>query len=148
MKHKEYLEKQRRNPEYVAAEKELQPILDIADDVLRLRLEKGWSQADLAERVGTKQANISRLENGLANPSIEFLQKIAKAFDMGLVIRFGPEVAERKVIFVYEIRQDAVHLTPPIYSTANLSPSEPYGYEASLTNFAVDRQTKSERVAL
>ena len=148
MKFRDHLNNLRNDPEYAAAEEELRAILDIANDVLRLRLEKGWSQADLAERVGTKQANISRLENGLANPSMEFLQKIAKAFDMGLVIRFGPEVAERKVIFVYEIRQDAVHLTPPIYSTANLSPSEPYGYEASLINFVVDRQIKFERVAL
>jgi ribosome-binding protein aMBF1 (putative translation factor) len=87
MRHEEFVERLRRDPGYVAAEKELQPILDLADDILALRLQKGWSQEELASRVGTRQANISRVENGLANPTMAFLQKLAEALDAELVVR-------------------------------------------------------------
>lgn len=88
MNYKEYFKKIGDDPDYLKAKEELGPILDIADDVLRLRIEKGWSQAELAERAGTKQANISRLESGLSNPSIGFLKKVAKALDRSITINF------------------------------------------------------------
>jgi transcriptional regulator with XRE-family HTH domain len=93
MKHKEVLQRLRENPEYVAAEKELEPVLDIAADVVRLRTERGWSQKELARRVGTRQANISRLENGLTNPTLKFLTKVAQALDTDLSIHMGPDEA-------------------------------------------------------
>ena len=88
MNYKDYFKKLEENAKYQKVEKELKTLLDLADDVLRLRMEKGWSQAQLAERVGTKQANISRLESGLSNPSINFLQKVAKALDTSIFINF------------------------------------------------------------
>jgi len=91
MKLSEYREQLQQDPDYRAAEEELRPLLDLADMVLAQRLARGWSQADLAERVGTKQANISRLESGLANPSVRFLQKLAAAFDVRLSIRLDAE---------------------------------------------------------
>ncbi len=88
MNYKEYFEKFENDPEYLKAKEEFGLILDIADEVLRLRTEKGWSQAELAEHAGTKQANISRLESGLSNPSINFLQKLVKALDANISIKF------------------------------------------------------------
>ena len=76
-----------RDPEYAAIECELRPLLELADDVLALRLEKGWSQTELARRVRTNQANISRLENGLANPTLTFIQKVAAALNTEATIR-------------------------------------------------------------
>jgi transcriptional regulator with XRE-family HTH domain len=76
-----------RDPEYAAVESELRPLLDLADDVLALRLERGWSQTELARRVGTHQANISRLESGLANPTLAFIQKVAAALHTEATIR-------------------------------------------------------------
>ena len=87
MNYKEYFKKLEGNTEYQEAELNLRTILDLADDILRFRMEKGWSQAELAEHAGTKQANISRLESGLSNPSVNFLQKIAKALDATIVLR-------------------------------------------------------------
>ena len=87
MKLEAYREKLQQNAEYIEAEKELKPLLDLADDVLALRLEKGWSQSDLARRAGTKQSNISRLESGLANPTFRFIQKVAKALGTEVEIR-------------------------------------------------------------
>ena len=88
MNYKEYFKKLEENAEYQKAEQELKPLLDLADDILRLRMEKGWSQTELAEHAETKQANISRLESGLSNPSVNFLQKIAKALDATINVRF------------------------------------------------------------
>lgn len=86
----EYREHLQHDPDYLAAEEELRPLLDLADMVLAQRLARGWSQSDLAERVGTKQANISRLESGLANPSVKFLHKLASALGETLTIQLHP----------------------------------------------------------
>jgi transcriptional regulator with XRE-family HTH domain len=74
---------------------ELKPILDLADDILVARLARGWSQADLAERAGTRQANISRLESGLANPTLKLLQKLADALDTELVLHLHARETDR-----------------------------------------------------
>jgi DNA-binding XRE family transcriptional regulator len=61
----------------------------IAAKVIEKRLEKGLTQSELAKKVGTKQSAISRLESGSYNPSITFLEKVAKALDVHLVISFN-----------------------------------------------------------
>ena len=51
------------------------------DSVVRqlkeIRKEQGMTQACLAELVGTKKSNISRLESGRYNPSLDFLVRVA-----------------------------------------------------------------------
>jgi transcriptional regulator with XRE-family HTH domain len=69
------------NPEYVAAEAELKPVLEIANVILRLRLAKGWSQSELARRAGAAQATISKLENGLVGPTLSLLHRVARALE-------------------------------------------------------------------
>ena len=97
MKFEEYRRiRSQRDQKFVAAEQELEPLFDLAKQVVRLRLNRGWSQSELAKRVGTKQSNISLLENGLANPSAKFLQKLAKALDRKLDIQLREEVAKTK----------------------------------------------------
>ncbi len=67
----------------------LAPEFAVINAVLRARIEKGLTQKELAEKVGTKQSAIARLESGKANPSIGFLQKIAKALNFRLQINFS-----------------------------------------------------------
>lgn len=64
----------------------LAPQYAIIDAVIAARIEKKMTQAELAERADTKQSNISRFESGNYNPSVDFLQKIAKALDKQLDI--------------------------------------------------------------
>lgn len=85
MKLSEYRNKLEQNPEYIAVKKELKPYFILANNVLALRLMKGWTQKDLADKTKTKQANISKIEAGLSNPSIKFLIKLAKALDVDIV---------------------------------------------------------------
>lgn len=61
----------------------------IAQAVIKKRLEKGLTQTDLAKKVGTRQSAISRLESGRYNPSIHFLEKVAKALSLNLVVRMN-----------------------------------------------------------
>ena len=91
MKLNSYLKQLEQDSEYQIAKDELKPFINIANDVLELRLKHRWSQTELAERANTKQANISRLESALANPTISFLQKIADAFDTELEINLCPK---------------------------------------------------------
>lgn len=51
----------------------------IASDVLALRLARGWTQSDLAEHSGIDQADISRIERGLANATETTLGRLADA---------------------------------------------------------------------
>lgn len=46
------------------------------------------TQEELALKIGTKQGNISRLEQGNANPSLQFLKKIADGLGKELLISF------------------------------------------------------------
>ena len=48
------------------------------------------SVKELAEKIGTKQSVISRLESGRANPSVAFLKKLAEALHSRLEIKFNP----------------------------------------------------------
>jgi DNA-binding XRE family transcriptional regulator len=57
-------------------------------EIIRLRVENNLTQKQLAEMVNMKQSNISRLESGEYNPSVELLKKIADALDKKLDIRF------------------------------------------------------------
>lgn len=59
---------------------------ELIQTIIRHRLKKGWSQTDLAEAIGSRQPVISRLERGGSNPSLQTLQRIAKALDVSLQV--------------------------------------------------------------
>ena len=50
---------------------------EIAAQLRQVRKEQGLTQERLAEKVGTRKSNISRLESGRYNPSLDFLEKVA-----------------------------------------------------------------------
>ena len=57
----------------------------IGSDVTELRIINEITQEELAEKVGTKQSSIARLENGSSLPSLTFLYRIAKALNTFLI---------------------------------------------------------------
>ncbi len=77
---------QRQDPDFLAAEREL----DLGYQIARLRLLRGLTQAQLAEKVGTRQSSIDRLENGSRMPSLSFLERIARVLDAKVEIRIVP----------------------------------------------------------
>ena len=50
---------------------------EVAQQLREVRKSQGMMQELLADRVGTKKSNISRLESGRYNPSLDFLVKVA-----------------------------------------------------------------------
>ena len=57
---------------------------NVASQLRRLRRESNLTQAELAELTGTKKSNISRMESGNYNPSLDFLVKIAESMNLNL----------------------------------------------------------------
>lgn len=57
--------------------KNITPREEIVRQLKETRKSEGMTQEQLAERVGTKKSNISRLESGRYNPSLDFLVKVA-----------------------------------------------------------------------
>lgn len=47
-----------------------------------LRAEKGWSQAELAEKVGVSRNSINAVENGKFDPSLPLAFRIVELFDL------------------------------------------------------------------
>lgn len=68
-----------KDPEWKKGYDALELEFSIIEQVLKKRLDKKMSQKQLAEKVGTKQSAISRLEGGNSNPSVAFLEKVSKA---------------------------------------------------------------------
>jgi ribosome-binding protein aMBF1 (putative translation factor) len=65
-----------------------QPKYDMICQMIDARLAKKMSQSQLAAKIGTKQAVISRFEGGSSNPSFDFLSKMAAAVGKSLRVDF------------------------------------------------------------
>ena len=77
------------NPQIKAEYDALAPQFAIASQIIEMRQKKGLTQAELALRVGTKQAAIARIESGSYNPSIKSLEKVAQALGTTLKLKLG-----------------------------------------------------------
>lgn len=66
----------------------LRPEYEILDKIISLRLKSNLTQKELANKLNTKQSAISRLESGMINPTMTFLNKLASVFGKKLVIEF------------------------------------------------------------
>lgn len=88
MRHEEVKKMLLQSPEAQYEYDGLKVFYDIKREIIRLRIEQGLSQKELADRINTKQSAISRLESGNYNPSLEFLTKVASALGKELHISF------------------------------------------------------------
>lgn len=68
---------------------DLQPRYELISQIIEARKSMKMTQEELAKRAGTRKSNISRLESGSYNPSLDFLVKIAKSLgkDVHIEIR-------------------------------------------------------------
>ena len=73
----------------------LRPQYEIVSQIIKARDEQGIKQAQLAERTGIRQSNISRLEGGNYNPSLDFLSRVANGLGMELHIELRPSESIR-----------------------------------------------------
>ncbi len=83
-------ERWRRDPEYRGACEALDDEFAIAGALIAARTRAGLSQQQLAERMGTSQSAVARMESGQALPSARSLARYAAATGSRLEIRLVP----------------------------------------------------------
>lgn len=79
-----------KNPKVKRAYEDLQPEFAIVQALIDARVKKKISQEDLAKRMGTGQAVISRLENANASPSLSLIKRLANALNLKVELKFTP----------------------------------------------------------
>lgn len=85
----------RQDLKYRAERDRLAPFEAVARFVIIRRAELGLTQKQLAERVGTSHSAISRIEGGQHVTSVRTLERLAKALEMKVVIRFESDPTVR-----------------------------------------------------
>lgn len=87
---RETLNQQLQNPEFKAEWDALEPEFQIIKAMIDGRKEKNITQKELANITGITQADISRIETGNSNPSIQTLQRLAAGLGMRIKLEFIP----------------------------------------------------------
>ncbi len=85
---KDTLNELMKDPEFRKEWESMEPEFQIIKAMIDARNEKGITQKELSSITGITQGDISKLENGTANPSIRTLQRIAAGLGKNLVIQF------------------------------------------------------------
>jgi transcriptional regulator with XRE-family HTH domain len=94
MKFRDYRASVERDPRYIKGYKALKTRFALGDAILRARMDHQWSQADLAKRVGTRQANISRVEAGTANPTLDLVNRLLDTLGISILFTKASETAQ------------------------------------------------------
>ena len=74
-RYSEFKKKSLENPEIREAYEALQPEYDIIQAMIDARKSQNMTQKDLSVATGITQADISRIENGTRNPSLEMVKR-------------------------------------------------------------------------
>ena len=77
-----------KQPGFKEAAEETRLEYEIARTLIKARIEKGLTQAEVARLMNTKQSVISRVENTRTTPSLAFLKRLATVLDASLQVQF------------------------------------------------------------
>lgn len=86
----DFLNEQLKDEKFKKEYDSLEPEFAVIQAMLDARRAAGITQKELAERTGIAQGDISKLENGSANPSLRTLQRLAEGLGMKLKLEFIP----------------------------------------------------------
>lgn len=75
-----------QNPDFAAAYEEADAEYSIIEALIEARSRAKLSQTDLAEKLGTTQSSIARLEGGGVTPTLKTLRRYAEATGMKLKV--------------------------------------------------------------
>ena len=92
----EYKAIKMRDPEFAKAYAELQPEMSAVRTIINARTSQNLTLKELSARTGIKKSKLRKLEEGMRNPSIRLLQKLADGLDMTLEVTFKPKNSGRK----------------------------------------------------
>lgn len=69
----------------------LEPEYEIISSLIDARKLNNVTQKQLSEATGIAQSDISKIENGSANPTLKLLQRLAEGLNMSLKVEFVPK---------------------------------------------------------
>ena len=69
----------------------LEPEYEIISSLIDARKSNNVTQKQLSEATGIAQSDISKIENGSANPTLKLLQRLAEGLNMSLKVEFVPK---------------------------------------------------------
>ena len=75
-----------KDEEFRIEYEKLKPRYEAIEQIIGARKEQNMMQSELAKRVGTQKSNISRLESGNYNLSLDFLAKVAESLGKNLSV--------------------------------------------------------------
>jgi transcriptional regulator with XRE-family HTH domain len=104
------LKRKLQNPEFRAAYDAEDKRIELVLQIIKLRQRRGMTQSDLAKAIGTRQANVSRLERFDANLTLGTLEKVAQALGANLQIDLGQKRHERNEREMRPLRRVPVEL--------------------------------------
>ena len=87
----DFFDEQMKDPQFITDYNILQPDFDVIRAIIDARTNQNLTQKQLSEKTGINQADISKLENGTRNPTINLLKRLADGMDMILKIEFIPK---------------------------------------------------------
>ena len=87
----EMFSEEMKNDEFRKEYEAIQPELDVIRAMVDARNSVNMTQKELSERTGISQADISKIENGTRNPSLNLLKRLAEGMGMTLKIEFVPQ---------------------------------------------------------
>ena len=93
--YRDYKEKALQDPAVKAEYDALQPEYDIIQAMIDARNKQNLTQKELSAKTGITQADISRIENGTRNPSLNMMKRIAGALGMQLRLEFIPTTGKK-----------------------------------------------------
>ena len=85
------INEQLKDPEFKREYEKLQPEMDVIGAMVDARISQNLTQKQLSDRTGIDQADISKLENGTRNPTLNLLKRLADGMGMSLKIEFIPK---------------------------------------------------------
>ena len=92
---REFLDKQLQNPEFKAEYDALEDEFVIIQAMIDARVSQNLTQKELSARTGITQADISRIENGTRNPSLDMVKRLANGLGMQLKLEFIPSINQK-----------------------------------------------------
>ena len=105
------------------ASERLRSRVAIARAIIEARLQRSWTQLELAEAAGTKQSRISELEGVSGNPTLETINRVASALDLELSLK--PAVAVDTQRYVSDQKSFST-----VYVVSHLGPAHVFQCEA------------------
>ena len=95
--YREFLNERLQDPKFKKEWDELEPEYQSIRALINARDEKNISQRQLSEITGITQADISKMESGEANPTLNTLKRVAQGLGMRLELSFKPLVGIEKI---------------------------------------------------